>query len=136
MKNKKALTIKFKSLKEVEKELLDLPYKKIKYIQPNDVILFESIDGFRNFLTLQKIEILALIASKNPSSVYELAKLVGRSIAPVQKDCNALAAARFITFKQETSGRKSISLKLKFDYDRISVDLPDHPYELSFKAVS
>jgi len=136
MKTKKALTVKFKSLDELEKELLDLPKKKVGYIQPKDVILFESINGFRNFMTLQKLELLTLIASENPKSVYELAKMVDRAIAPVQKDCNILAQTGFIIFKKEKGGRRTMTPKLKFDYDRIIVELPQHPYELSFKAAA
>lgn len=136
MKNKKALTIKFKNLDELEKELLDLPKKKVGYIQPKDVVLFESINGFRSFMTLQKLEILTLIASEKPKSVYELARIVDRAIAPVQKDCNILAKAGFIIFEKEKGGRKTITPKLKFDYDRLIVELPEHPYELSFKAAA
>lgn len=134
MKNKKSLRIKFKTLDELEKELLDLPRKKTASLQPQDVIFFESLNGFRNFLTLQKLELLTLITSENPKSVYELAKMVGRAIAPVQKDCHILAQTGFIVFKKEKAGRGSMAPKLKFEYDRIIVELPQHPYELSFKA--
>lgn len=136
MKNKKSLTIKFKNLDDLKKELLDLPKKKSGYIQPTDVILSESINGFRNFMTLQKLELLTLIASEKPKSVYELAKMVERAIAPVQKDCAALAKAGFIFFEKEKGGRRTMTPKLKFDYNRIVIELPDHPYELSFKSAS
>ncbi|MFZ4403158.1 MAG: hypothetical protein ACOYOK_03570 [Pseudobdellovibrionaceae bacterium] len=136
MKNKKPLIIKFKSLDQLEQELIDLPKKKTAYIQPKDVVLFESINAFRSFMTLQKLEILTLIASEKPNSVYELAKIVDRAIAPVQKDCHVLAKAGFIVFEKEKSGRKTITPKLKFDYDRLIVEFPAHPYELSFKAVA
>jgi predicted transcriptional regulator len=136
MKAKKALTIKFKSLGEVEKELLDLPQKKVGYVQPKDVVLFESINGFRNFMTLQKLELLTLIATEKPKSVYELAQMVERAIAPVQKDCNILAKTGFIFFEKEKGGRKTMTPKLKFNYDKIVVQVPRHPYELSFKAAA
>jgi predicted transcriptional regulator len=134
MKNKKALRIKFKSLEAIEQELLDLPKKKHGYVQPQDVILFESLNAFRNFLTLQKLEILMLIAAKQPKSVYELAGLVGRAIAPVQKDCHMLSKAQFIYFEKEKGGRGSLKPKLKFDYDRILVEMQDFPYELWFRS--
>lgn len=136
MKSKKALTIKFQSLEQLKKELLDLPKTKKGYIQPEDVLLFESLNGFRNFMTLQKLELLAVISSANPKSVYELAKMVNRAIATVQKDCNLLASSGFIILEKEKGGRKSLAPRLKFNYDRIIVQMPEHPYELSFKAAA
>ena len=85
---------------------------------------------------LQKLELLTLIASEKPKSVYELAKMVDRSVAPVQKDCATLAKTGFIFFEKEKGGRGTMTPKLKFDYNKIVVELPDHPYELSFKAAS
>ena len=136
MKTKKALTIKFISLSELEKELLDLPKTKLGYIQPKDVILFENINAFRNYMTLQKLELLTLIASAKPKSVYELAKMVDRAIAPVQKDCHSLAQAGFIKFDKEKGGRGKMTPKLKFSYNRIVVEMPSHPYELCFKTAA
>lgn len=136
MKNKKSLKIKFRSLDDLKKDLLELPKKKTVHIQPVDTILFESVSGFRNFMTLQKLELLTLIASKKPRSVYELAQMVDRAIAPVQKDCNVLAQTGFIYFEKEKGGRGTMTPKLKFDYNRIVVELPAHPYELSFRTAS
>ena len=136
MKNKKALTIKFQSLEELKKELLELPLTKKGYIQPEDVLLFESLNGFRNFMTLQKLELLAVISATKPKSVYELAKMVNRAIATVQKDCSSLANSGFIVFEKEKGGRRTLAPRLKFNYDRIIVEMPEHPYELSFKAAA
>lgn len=136
MKKNRALKVQFKSLESLKKELLALPKNHKKYIQPEDVIIFESLNGFRNFMTLQKIELLTVIASLNPKSVYELAKIVDRAIAAVQKDCNALESCGFIYYDQEKGGRKTITPKLKFNYDRIIVEMPEHPYELSFKSAA
>ena len=136
MKSKKVLTIKFQSLDQLKKELLLLPKTKNGYIQPEDVLLFESLNGFRNFMTLQKLELLAVISSAKPKSVYELAKMVNRAIATVQKDCHVLASSGFIILEKEKSGRRNLTPRLKFNYDRIIVELPQHPYELSFKAAA
>lgn len=134
MKKNKALKIKFRSLDHLEKELLDLPKAKKGYIQPKDVIVFDSLTSFRNFMTLQKLEILTIIASVKPKSIYELAKMLDRALGPVQNDCNGLEGVGFIVFEQEKNGRKTIIPKLKFSYDKIIVELPDHPYELAFRA--
>lgn len=134
MTNKKLLHIQFKSIEQIKAELLNSPINK--FIQPKNVILFESMSGFRNFMTLQKLELLTIIASKKPKSIYELAKIVGRSIAPVQKDCSALAKAGFIVLEKVKGGRSMITPRLKFNYNRILIELPEFPYELSFRAAA
>lgn len=136
MKKINALTIKFQSLDELEKELLDFPKTKKSYIQPKDVIFFDSLSSFRNFMTLQKLELLTIIASAKPKSVYELSKMVDRALGPVQNDCNALESVGFIVFEKQKNGRKTIMPKLKFNYDKIIIELPQHPYEITFKAVA
>ena len=136
MKNKKTLKIQFKNIDQAKNELLALTKIKKSYIQPENVILFESLNGFRNFMTLQKLELLTIIASEKPKSIYELAQIVNRAIAPVQKDCNALSRSGFIVFEKERNGRKTLAPRLKFNYDTIIIELPDHPYEISFKAAA
>ena len=136
MKKNNALKVKFKNIDQWEKELLDLPKNKKVTIQPKDVVIFDSLNSFRNFMTLQKLEILTIIASAKPKSVYELAKMVDRALGPVQNDCNILESVGFIIFDKQKTGRKTIAPKLKFNYDRIIVELPEHPYELSFKAAA
>lgn len=136
MSKSKTLKIRFKSLNDLEEELVSFARSKKGFVQPSDVILFESVAGFRNFLTLQKLEILTLIASKKPKSVYDLAVMVGRSIAPVQKDCKALVGAGFIYLERQHAGRGAQVPVLKFNYDKILVELPKFPYELAFRSVA
>jgi predicted transcriptional regulator len=132
----KTMTVEFKSLEAMKNDLLALPKSKKAEIQPKDVIYFDSLGSFRNFMTIQKLEVLTLIASAKPKSVYELAKMLGRAIAPVQKDCQSLAAAGFIEFDKEKGGRGTLTPKLIFNYDRILVMLPAHPYELQFSSAA
>lgn len=128
------LTVEFKSLAQIEKDLLLLPKNKSPKIQPKNVVYFDSLASFRNFMTIQKIEILTLVAEEKPKSVYELSKMLNRSIAPVQKDCQMLEAAGFIVFEKEKGGRGAMAPKLTFNYHTILVKLPEHPYELQFKT--
>lgn len=62
--------------------------------------------------------------------------MVDRALGPVQNDCNALEGLGFIILKKEKAGRKTIMPKLKFNYDKLIIELPDHPYEWSFKAAA
>ena len=130
------ITVEFKDISNIEKDLLSLAKKKSPKIQPKNIVYFDTMGSFRNFMTLQKLEILALIAEEKLKSVYELAKMLNRAIAPVQKDCQMLEAAGFIVFNKEKGGRGTITPKLIFPYHCILVKLPEHPYELQFKTAA
>lgn len=132
----KAMVIMFKNLDDLEKELLNLGKKKVSQMQSKNVVYFDSVASFRNFMTLQKLEILTMIASEKPKSIYELTKMLDRGLAPVQKECQMLEKAGFISMEKEKSGRGSLKPRLSFDYDRLLVQFPKHPYELQFKAVA
>ncbi|MES2803712.1 MAG: hypothetical protein V4654_14565 [Bdellovibrionota bacterium] len=140
MKPKKDMIIEFLSLKEFGqraiREIKIALKTGVPNIQPKNVIQFDSVTSFRGFMTLQKIEILLMISNVKPKSIYELAKLLDRSLGAVQKDCDALARIRFIKLQKQKTGRGSITPKLAFDYDKIVVKLPKHPYELRFKAAA
>lgn len=136
MKIKKTLIIRFTSLDQLEKELLDIPKTKKGYIQPKNEIQFDSVNSFRNFFTIQKLEILTLIVAAEPKSIYELTKILDRNLAAVQTDCESLKQTGFIKFQKQTDGRKSLAPKLRFDYNRIEVQLPKHPYALQFGAAA
>jgi len=136
LKKSNILTVAFKSLADIEKDLLSLVKNRTPKIQSKGTIYFDSVGSFRNFMTIQKLEILALIAKAKPKSVYELSKMLNRAIAPVQKDCQMLGDAGFIIFDKEEGGRGTLTPKLAFKYNCILVKLPDYPYELQFSAAA
>jgi len=136
MKSKKALFISFKSLTELEGEVLKTLKTGKPHIQGKNVIYFDTLKSFREFLTVQKLELLAVIASTNPSSIYELAKVLERDVAPVQRDCAVLASTGFIVLKDSKSARGAKLPRLKFDYNCLVVQLPKLSYELKFNAAA
>lgn len=136
MKTKKEMIIAFKSLEDLGAEAITAIRNKNSKVQPVNVIYFSNWTSFRNFMSLQKIEILTMISSVQPKSIYELTRLLDRSLAAVQKDCEVLEKTGFITLEKQKSGRKQLLPRLKFNYDKIIVKLSDHPYELSFKAAA
>lgn len=99
-----------------------------------EAAFFKGPKELREFLTLQKLEILSVISKFNPSSVYELAQLLERDTSAVQRDCTVLEANGFIDLKDSDSNRGSKMPCLKFEYNKITVQLPKLSYELSFKA--
>lgn len=132
--NEQTLIVEFKDLSSIEKDLLLLPKHKAVESRIKNVIYFDTLISFRNFMTIQKIEILTFIADKKPKSIYELSKMLDRAIAPVQKDCQMLEASGFITLDKKKVGRGTLTPKLVFPYCSILVKLPEHSYELQFKA--
>lgn len=136
MKSKKEIIVAFKSLDELGKEAIKSIKNRKPSIQPENIIYFDSWTSFRGFMSLQKLEILTMISSLEPKSIYELMRLLDRSLSAVQKDCEALEQVGFITLEKQKTGRGQVVPRLKFNYDKIIVKLPRHPYELSFKAAA
>lgn len=136
MKSKKEMIIEFMTLDELGQNALQSIKTRKPDIQPKNIIYFDSWTSFRGFMTLQKIEILTMISSVQPKSIYELARLLDRSLAAVQKDCEILERIGFIKLKKQKTGRGSITPTLVFEYDKIVVNLPKHAYELSFRVAA
>ncbi len=136
MAYKKALIISFKNYDQIKEELLEVFKTRIPKLQPKYMIYFDNINSFRCFMTFQKIEILSIIVNIKPKSIYELAQILERSLAPVQKDCQILERTGFIKFQKEKGGRGSIKPILRFKYDRIIVKLPKHPLELRIRKIA
>lgn len=134
MKSKKEMIIEFMTLDELGQSALRAIKSKKPNVQPTNIIYFDTWTSFRGFMTLQKLEILMMVSSVEPKSIYELSRLLDRSLSAVQKDCEMLQRIGFINLKKQKTGRRSITPTLVFDYDKIVVRLPKHPYELTFKA--
>ena len=105
-------------------------------IQPKNIIYFESIEGFRNFMTMQKVEVLTVIYNCEPKTIYELAKIVDRDFAAVLRDCTALKTTGFIDLKESKDAKGSKKPVLSFPYKCISVFLPRSPYQIEFNEAA
>src|SRR3990172_11023951 len=51
---------------------------------------FTSIEAVRKFLTRERLALLRAIRTRRPSSIYQLAKMVGRDLKNVQEDIRLL----------------------------------------------
>lgn len=135
MKGKK-LEIHFRSFGEFEKDMGRALARHEKRIRPYNHIYFDSVDGFRRFMTIQKLELLTVIANQKPKSIYELAKIVDRDFPAVQKDCVSLAAVGFIKWIERKSGRQQKKPILSFNYSCISIYLPKAGYQIEFSEAA
>ena len=85
-------------------------------------ITFHSIDQFRKVMTNKRIELLKVIKHKKPKSVYELAKLVNRSVDNVNNDVRFLEQLGFIETEKIKNGRHKLTPSV--DFDKIEIELP------------
>ncbi len=67
---------------------------------------FEGIAAFRKLLSNEKARILHMLKTKKPSSVYSLAKILGRDFKAVYGDLKLLERFGFIEFVSEKTGKR------------------------------
>lgn len=132
----KILEIHFRNFGQFERHLKRAISQGKPPIKPQNHVYFDSVEGFRRFMTIQKIELLSVIALHAPASLYELAKRVEREFPAVLKDCTALEALGFIRIQQLKTGRKVKKPVLSFPYRSIAVYFPQNPLEISFRKAT
>ncbi len=84
---------------------------------------FEGITALRRLLSNQKARVLHIIKTKNPDSIYKLAKILKRDFKSVSDDIKLLERFGFIDLIAEKSGKRerlrpiivvdSISIKIQ-----------------------
>ena len=99
-----------------------------------DILIWESVESYQQFMSDQKYAILAVIHKYNPQSVYQLAKMMGRAQQNVARDCDLLAGHGFIKFNVTADGRKTKAPRLIFNYNIIEVNLPSVTYKVEFES--
>ena len=111
-------TGKFK--KKIMRELTAIDQGHAKKLS-GDSISFQSLDHLRKFLTPKRLELLRFIKHKKPRSIYELAKLVGRTSENVNTDIKFLKQLGFV----EVTKIKDIREKLvpEVSYDKMTLEI-------------
>ena len=89
--------------------------------KPHD---FSDIKLLRNLLSNEKSRILYVLKSKNPKSIYQLAKILGRDFKSVRADIRVLERFGFIEFHAEKTGnRESLKPVLVIDSLQIQIEI-------------
>ncbi len=120
----KNIKISIKSDEELLKEVKEVWSKveKGEKVKKHEGVSFESLEDMRKVLTEARLKILKTIRKEQPSSIYELAKLLKRDIKNTFVDVQFLAQAGFIELKKVKDGReKTTPLVL---YDKILLEIP------------
>ncbi len=136
MKKRDFMEIHFQSFDDFKRKVTKALSARTPTIKPEHQILFDSVASFRSYMTIQKIEILSVIATRKPSSIYELAQMVDRDFAAVLRDCTSLEATGFIKLKDANIAKKTKVPQLRFEYLGILVCLPKSPYQIEFMAAA
>ena len=136
MKKNNFLEIHFQMFNDFKREVTKALSKRTPLVQAKNHIIFDSVTSFRSFMSIQKIELLTVIAAQKPSSIYELAKLVDRDFAAVLRDCTGLGATGFIVLKETKDAKGTKIPQLRFNYCGIMICLPQSPYQIEFSVAA
>ena len=83
-----------------------------------------EIGGLRNLLSNEKARILHTIKTKQPNSLYELAKLLGRDFKSVRQDVMVLEKFRFVEMiPVHTGKREKLKPVLALDTLEIKIEI-------------
>jgi len=67
---------------------------------------FEGLRALRRLISNEKARILHIIKTKNPKSIYDLAKMLERDFKSVRDDLQLLSRFGFIDFISEKEGNR------------------------------
>jgi predicted transcriptional regulator len=83
---------------------------------------FSELEDLRKVLNNEKAKILNVIKVKNPESIYDLAKTLGRDFKAVREDIKLLEKFGLIELKTITKGKRRC-LKPQVALDTLQVNL-------------
>ncbi len=120
----KKIDIGIKSLKESLKDF-STAWEKMasgERINKEKGLYFDSIDTMRAILTNKRLLILKTVREQSPSSIYELAKMLGRDLKNVNQDLKLLADVGLVTLKKKQTDKNRVVPHV--DYSKIRLEIP------------
>ena len=84
-------------------------------------VYFENLAAFKRALTEKRLMMLHTIKERRPSSIYALAKMLGRDIKNVTTDLEYLRAIGLVEMKR--SGEKRERVVPAVNYDKIGLEI-------------
>ncbi len=83
---------------------------------------FDSLSALRKLLSNEKARILFTIKNKQPSSLYNLAKILGRDFKSISEDVKLLERFGFIQMVSEKTGNRE-RLKPVLAVDSVTINI-------------
>ncbi|MGO9604484.1 MAG: ArsR family transcriptional regulator [Candidatus Binataceae bacterium] len=81
-----------------------------RQVKPEELVGFTSLEAARNFLTRERLALLHTIKSRNPNSIYELAKLAERDLKNVQEDVRILERHGLVRIDKRSRGSRKVKV--------------------------
>ena len=113
----KNIKVGIKSEKELFDEVKDVWGKLEKggEVRKHEAIYFQSLGAMRKVLTEERLRIVKTIKKEHPSSIYELAKILGRDVKNTFDDVQFLAQAGLLELRKKKEGREKTTPMVKYD---------------------
>jgi len=77
-----------------------------RQIEPQELVGFTSLEAARNFLTRERLGLLRTIKSRQPNSMYQLAKMTGRDLKNIQQDVQILERHGLVRIAKRPRGSR------------------------------
>jgi predicted transcriptional regulator len=75
-----------------------------------DEVGFTSIEAVRNFMTRERLSLMRTIRTRQPASLYELAKIAGRDFKNVQQDIRILELHGLVRIASKPRGKRNVKV--------------------------
>jgi len=105
------------SLKETKEVMETLA--EGKSVEPSSYVAFEDLDLVTKVLTKERMALLKAIRQHNPSSIRELARLLGRNYKNVHSDVMLLSEYGILDLQKEGKSRKPY-----LGYEELEIAVP------------
>ena len=90
-----------------------------KEVEPSSYVAFENLDLVTKVLTKERMALLKAVRHHNPSSIRELARLLGRNYKNVHSDVMLLSKYGILDLQKEGKSRKPY-----LDYEELEIAVP------------
>lgn len=120
MKAKKAKIV-LQPIEDIKKEWTAALKGKVRSTPKGDEIIVTGLETIAKIFSKTRMEILQVIITKKPQSIYELAKLVNRDFKNVHSDVQFLNEVGLIKLKETGDSRNGLKPVAK--YSGIELDL-------------
>jgi len=89
--------------------------EKGKKPKKHEGLYFENLEAMRKVLTEERLRILKVVKQRQPSSIYALAKVLGRDTKNTFNDVHFLSEAGLIELKKSKDGREKTTPIVRYD---------------------
>ena len=97
--------------------------EKGKVVKNERGVYFENLETIRKILTDRRLEVLKAVKDKKPSSVYQLAKFLGRDLKNVNEDLRLLEQCGLVSLKKSKIDRERLTPTVNYDTIQLNIDV-------------